>query len=147
MLSVVITPVPARASFTVMFVLTFLWNFPKSFSVYFSYFINFINKTTTWDDPRVNSSLAHAPPPYNEPTTDIFTMQVRVAWGIKCNQVVLCFNWWTGYFDSFLVSIWCMLSKIYTGSSSFSQFEVFTLEYVGYIQHVRSFVNISKHFK
>ncbi|XP_034255522.1 uncharacterized protein LOC117653754 isoform X2 [Thrips palmi] len=40
-----------------------------------NYFINFINKTTTWDDPRVNPSIVHAPPPYNEPTTDIFTMQ------------------------------------------------------------------------
>ncbi|XP_034255523.1 uncharacterized protein LOC117653754 isoform X3 [Thrips palmi] len=43
-----------------------------------NYFINFINKTTTWDDPRVNPSIVHAPPPYNEPTTDIFTMQPQL---------------------------------------------------------------------
>lgn len=43
----------------------------------FSYFINYNNKTTTWDDPRVNSTLINAPPPYHhhEPS-DIITMQV-----------------------------------------------------------------------
>ncbi|KAK3921172.1 BAG family molecular chaperone regulator 3 [Frankliniella fusca] len=42
-----------------------------------NYFINYNNRTTTWDDPRVQAPTVHAPPPYQEPT-DITNMQPQL---------------------------------------------------------------------
>ncbi|XP_026271946.2 uncharacterized protein LOC113202093 isoform X5 [Frankliniella occidentalis] len=42
-----------------------------------NYYINFINKTTTWDDPRAHAPIVHAPPPYQEPA-QLLNMQPQL---------------------------------------------------------------------
>ncbi|KAJ1525411.1 hypothetical protein ONE63_010225 [Megalurothrips usitatus] len=43
-----------------------------------NYYINYINKTTTWDDPRANPAIMNAPPPYLIEPSEILGLQPQL---------------------------------------------------------------------